>query len=95
MRLRLCHLRPVSKAPASAQTALDLKLEALFTYYANALILFNNSFIEGSANVVNLVGTLGGALPYKNATGGSSQGGGTGTGGTGGTGDTGTGGLGG
>lgn len=95
MRTRISHLRLVSRVPGRAQTVLDLKLEALLTYYTNALVLINNSFAEGSASIVNTVGTLSGILPYKNGTGGTSQGGGTGTGGTGtgGTGDTGDGGI--
>lgn len=84
MRSRKPHFRPVSKIPGAAQTVLDLKLETLLTYYANALVLLNNTFLEGGAAIVNMAGTLGGILPYKNSTGGSSQGGGTDGGGTGG-----------
>lgn len=86
MRSRKPHFRPVSKTPGTAQTALDLKLEALLTYYVNGLALLNNTFLEGGAAIVNMAGTLGGILPYKNSTGGSSQGGGTDGGTDGGTG---------
>ncbi len=88
MRGSASHLRPLSRVPGAAQTALELKLDNYLLYFQNAILLMNSFLVQGSAAMVNTAGSLAQNLPYKNSTGGSSQGGGTGTGGTG-TGDTG------
>lgn len=94
MQGRTSHLTPVSRVPSLAVTALELKLESLLVYYVAALDIVNSLFVYSGGYLANTVSTLSTNLPYKNATGGSSQGGGDGTGGgTGGGDDGGDGGI--
>jgi hypothetical protein len=85
MRAKTYHLTPVSRVPGVAQTALELKLSSILLYYGAALDIFNNLLVYSGGFAVNTVNSLTTSLPYKNATGGSSQDGGD-TGGDGGTG---------
>lgn len=84
MRARTSHLTPVSRVPSVAVTALELKLDSVLLYYIAAIDIVNSLFVYSGGYLANTVNTLSTNLPYKNATGGSSQGGDGGTGGTGG-----------
>ncbi len=85
MRGKAPHTRSVTRKPSVASTALQLKLDNFIIYFDNAVNLLDAFLVQGGATMATFVGDLASALPYKNGTGGSSQGG-TGTGGTGGTG---------
>jgi hypothetical protein len=85
MRGRTSHLKPVSRVPSVAVTALELKLDAALLYYVAAIDIVNSLFGYSYGYLANTVNILSTNLPYKNATGGSSQDGGD-TGGDGGTG---------
>ncbi len=87
MRGKTPHVRAVSRVPIVSTTALELKLDAVLLYLQNGILLVNSLMGTAGATVVNMTGSLASSLPYKNATGGSTQ-----NGGDGGTGGTGTGG---
>ncbi|GMV92447.1 MAG: hypothetical protein AMXMBFR82_22250 [Candidatus Hydrogenedentota bacterium] len=78
------HLRAISQVPAQSTTALELKLDAVLVYFQNGILLANSLMNVAGSAVVNTTGFLATSLPYKNATGGSSQGGGDTGGDTGG-----------
>lgn len=85
MRGKAPHIGSVTRKPSVASTALQLKLDNFIIYFDNAVNLLDVFLVQGGAAMATFAGDLATALPYKNGTGGSSQGGtgtttGTGTG---------------